>query len=97
MKVNPSTLVAVLEQPYSETAKRPDINCHASLIAGLEWLTPYWIDLALDWIEQGFTLDAEIVQMLEAISSRKELPQRTRHRAFTFAKRWSKASHASST
>ncbi len=97
MKVNPATLVAVLEQPYNDTGSRADIDRRASLMAGLGWLTNYWIDLALNWIEQGYPLDSEIVEMLEAISSRKELPQKTRHRAFSFAKRWRKANHAKDT
>lgn len=97
MKVNPATLVAVLEQPYNDAASRADVDCRVSLMAGLGWLTNYWIDLALNWIEQGYPLDSEIVEMLEAISSRKGLPQETRHRAFTYAKRWRKSTHAKDT
>lgn len=97
MKDNSATLVAVLAQPYNDAVSRADIDCRASLMAGLGWVTDYWIDLALNWIEQEYPLDIEIVEMLEAISSRKELPQKTRHRAFTFAKRWRKAIHAKDT
>ncbi len=90
---NPSRLVALLEQDYEEAKKVGSQDMRETLMAGLYWKTHYWVDCALKWISQGATIDKEILNRLEEISSNKQYPQRTRHEAFKFAKRWQRANH----
>ena len=89
---NPSKLIALLEQGYIEATSVSPQDLRATLIAGLNWETHYWVDAALNWIEQGAELDQEIINRLEEIAYDKRYPQQTRHRAFKFAKRWLRAS-----
>ena len=90
---NPSRLVALLEQDYQEAKQGGTQDIRATLMAGLCWETHYWIDCALNWIEQGAELDEKIVAQLESISSNKCHPQKTRHKAFKYAKRWQRANN----
>ena len=90
---NPSKLVALLEQDFEEAKNADFQDIRETLMAGLNWETHYWVDCALKWIGQGAAIDIEIVNRLEEISSNKRYPQRTRHEAFKFAKRWQRANH----
>lgn len=87
---NAATLVALLESDYSEEKLNKSQNLRETLEAGLNWDTNYWVDCALNWIEQGFELDMQLVEKLEVIASNKILPQKTRHRSYSYAKRWRK-------
>lgn len=55
------------------------------ILAGLSWPTDtpagYWQGLAVDWIEQGATVDDEMVELLNVIAITEKLPQKLRHRA----------------
>jgi hypothetical protein len=57
------------------------------ILMGLTWPTEYWANLAVGWLEQGAPLDAELVEALEKIAS-KRFSQSVRHRAFSLARRW---------
>ncbi len=87
-KTNPSALVALLEKEYAWATEHSDQDLEETIMAGLNWETHYWIDCALNWVDHGYPLNEKIVKVLEGISSDKRKPQRTRHRAFAFAKRW---------
>ena len=90
---NPSKLVALLEENYQEAKKAGTQDIRATLMAGLFWETHYWVDCALNWINQGAELDQEIITRLEEISANKHYPQKTRHEAFKYAKRWQRTNH----
>ena len=87
-KVNPSSLVALLEKEYKWAIDHSDQDLEETVMAGLIWETHYWIDCALDWLDQGYPVNENMIEALERISSDKKKPQKTRHRAFAFAKRW---------
>lgn len=88
--INPSTLVALLEKELAWASKNSEQDLEETVKAGLNWQTDYWNDCALNWIEQGYPLNNELVAILEEISKNKNKSQRTRHRAFAFSKRWKK-------
>lgn len=87
--MDPRKLVAHLQSPYdkydSANAQVRDV-----LVAGLSWETAYWPSLAVQWLEQGAEVDAEVVSLLDQIASRKTFPQALRHKAFAIARRWSR-------
>ena len=84
---NPSSLVAYLEKDFKKLDIEDKDELKEILKAGLNWETNYWIDCALNWIENGFELDKELVEILEKISTNKNNPQKTRQRAFAYAKK----------
>jgi len=90
-----SQLVVLLEQNYIKAKNSSTQDMRATLMAGLCWKTHYWVDCALNWIEQGAETDMEIIARLEEISANKCYPQNTRHRAFALAKRWHKQNSSS--
>ena len=58
------------------------------LMAALTWDTDSWVPKALEWIDQGLQIDADVVAALERVASTKHYAQSTRHKAFAIAKRW---------
>ena len=48
----------------------------------------YWARLAVDWLESGFPLDAELVAQIDAGVSSKQWEQNTRHRLYRLARRF---------
>ncbi|MCU6497610.1 hypothetical protein LPN04_07390 [Rugamonas sp. A1-17] len=62
------------------------------ILAGLSWPidTPagYWQDLAVDWIEQGAAVDAEMTEFLKVITTTTKLPQKLRLKARAIVLRW---------
>ena len=86
--MDPRKLVVYLESPYDkyDPAVAPVRDV---LIAGLSWdtATGYWQGLALQWLEQGAEVDAEIAALLDQIASRKAFPQALRHKAFAISRR----------
>lgn len=85
---NPTVLVVNLETPLSET-DLPLTERKAVVMAGLQWETDYWTNLALGWIEQGFPVDEEIARALALVASQRHRAQALRHRAIRLARRWS--------
>ena len=85
---NSSKLVALLESKYQEARIEGFQGIRETLIAGLNWETSYWVDCALNWIEQGADIDEEINERLKDIASNKNYEQRTRHRATAISNRW---------
>lgn len=83
-------LVALLELPLEEAVLSKKQDIRATLMAGLTWRTNYWVDCALNWVEQGVDLDSEIISVLHAISRKKSMPQSTRHKAIKYARNWEK-------
>jgi hypothetical protein len=57
------------------------------LTTALDWETQYWPSLAVDWLEQGFPPSADTLPRLQALPSKKFLPQKVRHRAAALARR----------
>jgi hypothetical protein len=76
----PPSLVVNLESSYQAYVPI-DAPARDVVLMGLRWQTPSWPELALGWLEQGMPVDPEIATCLEQIASRKEWPQRLRHRA----------------
>ena len=89
--MDPRKLVVHLESSYEmyDSAIAP---AHDVLVAGLSWETAYWPGLAVQWLEQGAEVNAEIASLLEQIASRKAFPQALRHKAFAISRRWSRQS-----
>lgn len=85
---NPATLVALLEQKYDTVKDSTTQDLHATLVAGLLWETSYWVDCALNWIEDGAEVDERIAELLLDVSSKKYHPQATRHKAFKLSRKW---------
>lgn len=50
---NLSKLVILLEQDYYSLMGDDKQGTQETLLAGLNWPTPYWINCALKWINQG--------------------------------------------
>jgi hypothetical protein len=84
-------LVAFLEKDFLAAKDSGEQDMKDTLLAGLTWQTHGWVDLALDWIEQGFEIDLDIVETLEEITPKKSMPQSTRHKANKFARKWRNA------
>ena len=89
-------LLALLEQPYTEVSKhfnqalRQAGFCDAQFqnlslahfaSSVLADSTPYWIDKALGWIEQGFPITEAIIEAIAVVRQAEHLPQSTRHKA----------------
>ena len=89
--MDPRKLLVHLESPY-EKYDSSIAPVHDVLVAGLSWETAYWPGLAVQWLEQGAEVDAEIASLLEQINARKTFPQGLRHKAFAIARRWSRQS-----
>ncbi len=52
------------------------------VMAGLNYEgSDYWANLAVEWLEQGAAVDADILQALTRISQNKHFSQRLRHRS----------------
>jgi hypothetical protein len=85
----PSTLV-YLESSWADAADGDDSLRGAAFLMGLRYPGDYWVNLALQWAEQGFPLNPEAIVELRRIagSSPKQLSQRIRHRAAALL-RWS--------
>lgn len=92
--MDPRPLVVLLEMPYAEY--RGEVPVKDILLAGLRWETQHWPSLAVEWLEQGAPLDAEIKEALDGVASRKHFPQPLRHKAFAIARRWERRSAESS-
>lgn len=50
----------------------------------------YWRGLALEWLDDGFPVDAELALCLETLGQSKTGTQQHRHKAFTFAIKWNR-------
>jgi hypothetical protein len=82
-------LITKLELPLASCGL-DDESIRNAILMGLTWSSEYWADLAISWLEQGASLDAEIVMALEAINATR-LSQNVRHRAFALARMWRRA------
>jgi hypothetical protein len=90
------TLVVRLQTPFAEYCG-DDAAARDVILAGLSWPmdTPagYWQGLAVDWIEQGSAVDAEMAELLNAIAMTEKLPQKLRHKARAIVQRWRSKEH----
>jgi hypothetical protein len=77
-------LVVRLQTPFADYCA-DDATARDVILAGLNWPTDsptgYWQGLAVDWIEQGATVDAEMAEFLKVVATTAELPQKLRHKA----------------
>ena len=72
-------LLTQLESPLSAyTLDTPVVQV---LLAGLSSPTDYWPSLAIEWMEQGAAVDAEVLGVLERVSENRHFAQSVRHRA----------------
>ena len=90
--MDPRALVVHLEKPFTEYAgAEAPVQV---LLAGLQWPTNYWAALAVDWLEQGAPMNAEVAAALDQAAKNADFEQRTRHRAFALARRWQRGQNA---
>lgn len=84
----PSTLV-YLELSWAEAADGDDSLRGAAFLMGLRYPGAYWVELALQWAEQGCPLNPEAIHELQRIagSSSKQFSQQLRHRASALLRR----------
>src|SRR4051812_446333 len=87
--MDPRKLVIHLESPFAKYDASA-VPVREVLVAGLSWETEYWPGLAVQWLEQGADVDAEIAALLDTVAARKHFPQSLRHKAFAIARRWSR-------
>jgi hypothetical protein len=77
-------LVVRLQAPFADYCA-DDATARDVILAGLSWPTDtpagYWQGLAVDWIEQGAAVDAEMTEFLKVIATTAKLPQQLRHKA----------------
>ncbi|MCY0914327.1 hypothetical protein [Massilia antarctica] len=89
-------LIARLEMPLADYVG-DDATARDVILAGLTWPTDtasgYWQGLAVDWIEQGAAVDAEMVGFVTAIATTAKLPQQLRHKARKIVRRWQSENH----
>jgi len=90
-------LVVQLQTPFADYC-RDDAAASDVILAGLCWPldTPagYWQGLAVDWIEQGTTVNAEMVERLDVIAVTERLPQKLRHKSRAIVQQWRSKEHA---
>ena len=86
-------LVVRLQTPFADYCA-DDAVARVVILAGLSWPTDtpagYWQGLAVDWIEQGAAVDAEMTEFLKVIVATVRLPQQLRHKARAIVRRQSK-------
>lgn len=83
------TLLPALEAPRSEYVAA-GASVRDVVVAGLDWPTPYWPELAVAWLEDGAAMDDEIADLLLRIADTKTFPQNLRHRSAALANKWSR-------
>jgi hypothetical protein len=89
-------LVVQLQTPFADYCGG-DAAARDVILAGLSWPmdTPggYWQGLAVDWIEQGATVDAEIAELLDVIAITEKLPQNLRYKSRAIVQQWRSKEH----
>ncbi|MDM5181308.1 hypothetical protein PO883_29425 [Massilia sp. DJPM01] len=89
-------LIVRLEMSLADYAGA-DATAREVILAGLSWPTDtmsgYWQGLAVDWIEQGAAVDAEMVALVNVIATTAKLPQQLRHKAREIVRRWQSENH----
>lgn len=78
-------LLSLTEQPLSESGLSA-VDAAALVSYALGNGSTWWVDRALDWIEQGVS-PADVEDALDRAVDDDRLPQPTRHRALRLAKR----------
>jgi hypothetical protein len=89
-------LVVRLQTPFADYCA-DDAAARNVILAGLSWPTDtsagYWQGLAVEWIEQGGPIDAELVEFLNVIATTDKLSQELRHKARRIVRRWHSDQH----
>jgi len=89
-------LVVRLQTPFADYCA-DDASARDVILAGLSWPADtsagYWQGLAVEWIEQGACIDAEMVELLNVIATTEKLSQELRHKARTIVRRWHSDEH----
>jgi len=83
------TLLPALEAPRSEYVSE-SVSVREIVMAGLDWPTSYWPELAVAWLEDGAPMDNDIADLLLRIADTKTFPQNLRHRSAALARKWSR-------
>jgi hypothetical protein len=79
-------LVVLLEASPSEISSAEIVR--DAIDAGLRWPSSYWPEQAVRWLEQGASMDAGIVTLLNTVAATRQFPQNLRHRALALARRF---------
>ncbi|MTV36706.1 hypothetical protein [Duganella radicis] len=89
-------LVVRLQTPFADY-RANDAAARDVILAGLSWPTDtsagYWQGLAVEWIEHGASIDAEMVEFLNVIATTEKLSQELRHKARRIVRRWRSDEH----
>lgn len=100
---DPRALLPLLQQPYAEVVSdlrnalrrcpQPDVDpdlvslrCPVALALGCR--SPFWVERAMDWVEDGFPLDPELVRELREVGGDRRFSQAARHRAIRLVRKW---------
>ena len=57
------------------------------LYLALTWPTHYWPSLAVTWLEEGYPISEELINLLKITHENKTYPQRLRHRSMRLINR----------
>ncbi len=94
-------LLPILEYSYLEVLEKLEFCAHLNekLLSevveySLSFPSRHWALSAVSWIENGFPINNLICEKLLEISGNKSESQQLRHKSFTQARRWQRASGA---
>jgi hypothetical protein len=82
-------LLVLLESPLESITSAEMVR--DAVHAGLDWLTPYWPERAVKWLEEGAPMDTQTAKLLDIVAVAEGFPQGLRHRAFALARRFEKS------
>ncbi|MCP3973483.1 MAG: hypothetical protein GY720_03205 [bacterium] len=79
-------ILEAMEQLDPPAIPRPEFPLSEMILAGLATRSDYWVDLALDWLEEAHSskrLDKPAIkkELSRMLTARKRVRQKTRHRA----------------
>ena len=68
-------LLVLLDCPMRDVTS-PEL-VRGAIEAGLRWPppTPYWPQLAVRWLEEGASMDGDLVKLLDAVNNTHHFPQ----------------------
>lgn len=78
----------LLEKSYYAPRRKDDDFMYEVILLACNWGRLGWLDLALNWIDQGFKIDRIIINALEKLLNSEILPQKYKHREYAKVKKW---------
>ena len=77
-----------LEKPYNSPRQKDDNYMYDVILLACQWGRPHWLNLALNWFDEGFKIDRAIINALEKLLNSENLPQSYKHRVYATVKKW---------